>query len=652
MSATLAPYAPAQATPTETSHASARVRYGHHQWQRGLDCMRQRRYADARRAFDRAVRAAPLDAVYWINLATACSRSGDLEGSLRASGRATELDPSLALAWILRADALRHNHRYAEALRAYEHAEHAGHMDAEALLHHAQMLQALRQPVAAIDKLLKATIIRPDYTMAHGMMASVFREMSLVVEALECLKTVQALAPNNLQARVHESFEKRHLVRWDGRDEDLRTIGAMLDATTHEAPQAAMTFALLSLPVAPEQVQKAARLDASLYARGVVPLAPVDARTRIGQPLRIGYLSSDFRSHPVSQLLVEVLERRRRSGVEVTLYSHSFDDGSEMRQRLMATADHFVEVNGLSDRAAAERIRADRIDLLVDLQGHTRGQRLAILAHRPAPVQASYLGYAGTTGADFIDYVVGDPFVTPAALAELYTEKLAQLPQCFQPNGTWRPMPQPMTRAQAGLPEDAFVMCAFNHTYKIGPECFDAWCEVLREEPRAVLWLKETNGQLKPQVLAEAARRGVAPERIVFARNVAFAEHFSRLALADVFVDTWPYNAHTTASDALWAGVPVVTLYQNSYASRVAASVLNAAGLPELAFEAVADYVLAIRTLANDGALLAELRRHLEAGRLNSPLFDAERRADELEALYRRMIERSRAGLAADHLLA
>jgi predicted O-linked N-acetylglucosamine transferase (SPINDLY family) len=290
--------------------------------------------------------------------------------------------------------------------------------------------------------------------------------------------------------------------------------------------------------------------------------------------------------------------------------------------------------------------------VLVDLQGHTRGQRLAIAAYRPAPVQASYLGFAGTTGAPYIDYLICDPYVTPLTLEDQYTEKLAQLPLCFQPNGRWRPLPQPMARAEAGLPDDAFVMCAFNHTYKIGPEAFDAWCAVMREVPHAVLWLKETNKQLKPQVLQQAADRGVAPERILFAQNVEFADHFSRLALADVFVDTWPYNAHTTASDALWAGVPVVTVYQNSYVSRVAASALNAIGLPELAFSTVDDYVMAIRTLASDPVLLADLRRHLNAVRMTTPLFDPALRADELEALYRRMVERSRGGLAPEHLLA
>ena len=251
-----------------------------------------------------------------------------------------------------------------------------------------------------------------------------------------------------------------------------------------------------------------------------------------------------------------------------------------------------------------------------------------------------------------MDYLIGDPLVTPIDLAPHFSEKLAQMPLTFQPNGRWRPLPKPLHRAQAGLPEDAFVMCAFNHTYKILPDAFDAWCDVLRDVPHAVLWLKETNGQLHDNVRQEAALRGVAAERIVFAPTVTYESHFSRLALADVFVDTWPYNAHTTAADALWAGVPVVTLYGNAYASRVAAGVLNAAGLGELAFADVEDYKRAIRALAAEPALLAGYKQHLNEGRMELPLFDSTRYTAEFDALLARMLVVWRAGQAPRHLLA
>ena len=484
------------------------------------------------------------------------------------------------------------------------------------------------------------------------MMAMVFREVGLMAEAVECLKTLQALIPGHLQARSSESFEKRHLFQWDDLPEDLAALAGMLEACDPTEPRASTCFALLSLPLQPELVLKAARMDAACYRLGVTPLAAVDPSERAGRPLRVAYVSSDFREHPVAQLMVEVLERRARGEVHTTLYDHGGDSDAPVRARLRACADAFVSLDGLSDRDAAQRIRDDGIDVLVDLQGHTRNHRLRIFAFRPAPVQVTYLGFPGSTGDPSIDYLIGDPFVTPAPLADLYTEKIAQLPTCFQPNGRWRPLPAAMTRAEAGLPEDAFVLCAFNHTYKILPHAFDAWCEVLHAVPRAVLWLKETNAQLHANVLRELRLRGLDASRVCFARHVPFAQHFSRLALADVFVDTWPYNAHTTAADALWAGVPVVTVYGNSYASRVAASVLNAAGLPELALTNAADYVRAIVTLASDVDLLASIRDHLDAHRMTLPLFDAATRAAELDALYRQMKSRWLEGLAPDHLWA
>ena len=267
-------------------------------------------------------------------------------------------------------------------------------------------------------------------------------------------------------------------------------------------------------------------------------------------------------------------------------------------------------------------------------------------------MQVSFLGFPASTGANFIDYLVGDPLITPPELAHYSSEKLALMPLTWQPNGRWRPLPQPMSRAQVGLPEDAFVMCAFNHPYKILPESLDAWCTVMNEVPRAVLWLKGPDQQLQDNMRREVKARGVAPERVVFAQTIPYEDHFSRLALADVFVDTWPYNAQTTAADALWAGLPVVTHYGNGFSSRVAASVLNAAGLGELAFETVEDYTLAILALAQNPDLLASYKRHLTEGRQSLPLFDTARYTREFESLLQRMWRRWLDGLPPEHLLA
>ncbi|MDE2567011.1 MAG: tetratricopeptide repeat protein, partial [Burkholderiales bacterium] len=545
-------------------------------WQQGLTLAARADWAAAAGAFGDAVAAAPQDLLYRLNLANAHRHRHDWAAAIEAAEACLRIAPEDPIALRLIGDCHTQLHRYAEAVAVFERLQATGAEEADAMVQHAGNLLALRRPREALPVLLRASALEPTQIQVHAMMATAFRDLALQKEAVECLRTVLALDPDNLQARSHLSYERRHICDWDGLAQDVEDLTQALVRGGPDAARMSSVFSLLSLPIDPSLLRDAARGEALLAAHGVQPLPALQPAACASSRLRLGLLSYDFHEHPVSQLLVELLEKLDRGRIELRLYSIGPDDGSALRARLRAAADAFVDLRGCSDGQAAERIRADGVELLVDLQGHTKGQRMGILARRPAPLQVAFLGFPGSTGAPFIDYLIGDPLVTPLALQPQYSERLAQMPRCFQPNGRWRPLPQPMARAQAGLPEDAFVMCAFNHTYKILPEAFDAWCAVMREVPRAVLWLKETNGQLHAHVAREAAARGVAAHRIVYARALPYADHFSRLALADVFVDTWPYNAHTTASDALWAGVPVVTVYGNSFASRVAASVLNA----------------------------------------------------------------------------
>jgi predicted O-linked N-acetylglucosamine transferase (SPINDLY family) len=321
-----------------------------------------------------------------------------------------------------------------------------------------------------------------------------------------------------------------------------------------------------------------------------------------------------------------------------------------MRRRLEAAFDAFVDVSGLGDAEVARRIRDDGVEILVDLKGYTRHARTAILAMRPAPVQVEWLGFPGTTGAPFVDYAIVDPVVLPPSRADEFTEKLAFLPDCYQPNDRLRAIGAPPGRAACGLPGDGFVFCCFNPTYKIRPELFDVWCRLLRDVPGSVLWLLESNAQARANLLREAAARGVDPERLVFAPLVASEANLARLRHADLVLDTLPVNAHTTASDALWAGAPIVTVVGNAFAGRVCASLLAAVGLPELATADLAAYEALARALATDPARLASIRERLERARDASPLFDSARFARELDALLLRMAERHRAGLAPEHL--
>ncbi len=632
----------------------AATRPGHPHWAEGLALAERGQWVGAARAFRRATRNAPHDVLYWINLANAQRRAGDAPRAVAAARRCLALNPVQPLALRILGDGLGVMHRYEEAIEAYACLEASGVSEPDAMVQHGAMLQALRRHPEAIDRLMQAAAIQPAMMQAHALMATSFRDMALQREAIECLKTVLALDPGNLQALSHLNYERRHVCDWAGLDDEIKQLASILAMAPEGLARVATVFAMLSLPIDPMLLKTAARGEALSTALGATELPPVLPAERLGGRPRLGWLSYDFHEHPVSQLLVDTFEKLDREAFELVLYSSGRDDGSALRQRLIKAACSFVDIRGMSDTQAAQRVRDDGIDVLVDLQGHTRGHRLGVFARRPAPLQVSFLGYPGTTGAPFIDYLIGDPLVTPLALAAQYTEKLAQMPLTFQPNGRWRPLPEPrvpgVSRPAAGLPEEAFVMCAFNHTYKILPEAFDTWCAVMRDVPHAVLWLKETNGQLHDNVRREARERGVDAERIVFAKAVSYAQHFSRLALADVFVDTWPYNAHTTAADALWAGVPVVTLYGNAFASRVAASVLNAAGLGELAFATVHDYRCAITVLALEPALLAGYRQHLEQQRMTLPLFDSTTYTRDFESLLSRMVQRWRAGLPADHL--
>lgn len=628
------------------------VNAGHRHWQKGRQLLQQRDWAAAAQAFARATRAAPGDALYWVNLAAAERNAGALERAEAAARQALLLTPEDPLALQVLGDSLGRMHRYAESVSVFAQLEASGAVEPEALLQQASMLMSLQRPREATEVLLRALAAQPHLVRGHALLADACRDQGLKREAVECMRTVLALEPGNLEALSHLSFEKRHLCDWSDLQADVDAISETLACSPPGMPRVAATFSLLSLPVDPALQLVSARGDAAAVAWPVTPLPAVAPAERQGveRRLRVGWVSYDFREHPVSQLLVELLERLDRERFEVLLYSSGPDDGTPLRRRIEAAADRFVDLRGMSDAQAAVQVRDDGVDLLIDLAGHTRGHRLGVFAARPAPVQVAFLGYPGSTGADFIDYLIGDPLVTPLELAPHFSEKLAQMPLTFQPNGRWRPLPQAMTREQAGLPEGAFVMCAFNHTYKILPEAFDAWCEVMRDVPHAVLWLKETNQQLHDNVLREAAARGITAGRIVFARTVSYQDHFSRLALADVFVDTWPYNGHTTAADALWAGVPVVTLYGNAFASRVAASVLNAAGLGELAFGDVEDYKRAVRVLAQHPDMSAGYKRILVEQREKLPLFDSQTYTRQFEDLLQRMWTRWQGGLPPEHL--
>ena len=359
--------------------------------------------------------------------------------------------------------------------------------------------------------------------------------------------------------------------------------------------------------------------------------------------LRLAYLSADFHEHATALLMVELFECHDRERFEVFAYSYGADDGKGMRQRLETAFDRFTDIRALSAIEAARAIYRDEVDILIDLKGYTQGTRTAILTLRPAPIQVNYLGYPGTLGGDVCDYIVTDTFITPPASAPDYSEAFAYMPDSYQPHGRRGIIGAKPSRAAAGLPEQGFVFCCFNQAYKITPEIFDVWCRLLLGTPDSVLWLLKTP-MAEDNLRREAFHRGITADRIVFAADRSQSDHLGRLQLADLVLDTAPYNAHTTASDALWAGVPIVTCAGDTFPSRVAGSVLNAIGLQELVATDLDHYFELALSLATDAGKLAQITEKLAANRMTTALFGIQGYTRHLETLYDIMWRKYRNG--------
>lgn len=620
--------------------------------QAGLKAFRSHQWRSAITEFERCTRLQPADPVMWMNLSRAHLRGGALPEATEAARQALAVAPDHPLACRMLAECLGQASRFAEAAQVFDQFPADAPRDHDWFNAHGNALFLARRPQDAVGAFFQALALRIDAALVHYRLGLCFKDLDLVAEATECFRTAITLDDGTVRALalsllVHEG---RQTCDWSRVEEDTAALLAALDAAEAGQAQLLSPFALIAVDATPAQQRRIGELRTRGLTAGVKPLPPPGPR-RPG-PVRLGYLSCDFQQHATAVLMTELLERRDRTRFEVTLYSHSADDGSAIGRRVRAACDRFVDVTHDSAAAVAQRMRDDGIDIAIDLKGHTRGSRFELLAFRPAPVQVAYLGYPATTGADFIDYLIGDPVVTPLAHAGNYSEHIAQLPDSYQPNDRQRALPPAPSRAALGLPDDAVVLCCFNQTYKLSPHLLDLWASVLHQAPRAVLWMLAWNPQARSRLTAELARRGVPATRVFWAPKLSLADHIARLRAADLFLDTWPCNAHTTASEALWAGVPVLTVPGPTYASRVAASLVTACGLPQLACESEATYVDSAVALANDPEALVVLKQHLDSQRLSLPLFDTDRYVRSYEALLMRMFERQQAGLAPQALAA
>ncbi len=593
---------------------------------------------DAVQSYRRALALAPQDADIHNNLGNVLREAGRFEEAVASYRQALHLQPGYPaaarhLGWLLQELG-----RTQEAIPCYRQALQHDPADAAA---HYNLGNALRESgrfEEAVASYREAIRLNPADADCHNNLGNALRELGQLAEALDCYRLALAIDPKLHHAKAHLLHQCQQACDW----RELDALAAEVRALVREVPEAQIPpFAFLAVPgvTAAEQRRCAENWVAGQYAKYTPLQQRLDFKfsCEAKAKIRLGYLSADLHEHATAYLMAEVFELHDREQFEVIAYSYGPDDGSAMRARLNKAFDRFEDVRALTLENAARKIHADGIDILVDLKGYTAHTRSEILALRPAPVQVNYLGYPGTMGAGFVDYLIGDAVVTPLEHAADYSEKLALMPHSYQSNDRRRPIPPKPSRAECGLPEQGFVFCGFNQTFKILPMMFDLWMRLLREVPGSVLWLLQSNDLAAANLRREAEARGIDAGRLIFAPRLPLAEHLARQQQADLLLDTLPYNAHTTASDALWTGVPVVTCMGETFAARVAASLLHAVGLPELVTHTLEDYAALALKLAQEPATLQGLKHKLMANRTTAPLFDTERFTRDLEVQYQAM---------------
>jgi protein O-GlcNAc transferase len=513
------------------------------------------------------------------------------------------------------------------AITILQHALRADPRSAETHNDLANLYQVKGDLDGAVSSYRTALKLSPAYAEAHRNLASALRRLGRLDEAVDSLETAVSLNPNFAEAIAQLVHQLKQRCDWSRID---RLTARLIDAVAANSSPV-NPFIFLALDTTPgQQFQCARQWSAAQFPVSSVPKATPKPETG---KVTIGYLSADFQEHATAQLIAELFLLHDRTQFRVIGYSYGHDDGSATRQRLAASFDDFVDLEASSHVDAAARIRSDAVDILVDLKGYTASARPDIMALRPAPIQVSYLGYPGTMGMDAVDYILADPFVAPFDQQPYFTEKLVHLPACYQINDRRRPIASPLpTRADCGLPATGFVFCCLSAAYKITQPIFRIWMRLLDAVPDSVLWLLDDGPAAVANLRSEAGSA-----RLIFAPPLPNPQHLARLSAADLFLDTLPYNAHTLASDAMWAGCPMITCTGATFPSRVAGSILGAAGLPELVTTSLADYEALALRLARDPALLREMRFRLQANRDTSPLFDTPTLTRHIEAAYREM---------------
>lgn len=596
------------------------------------------RHDEALSAYDRAAAFKSDLAGAWLGRGSVLAKLELYQEALSAYDKALAIELDLAEAWVGRGNVLAGIKRHDDALAAYNRALALNPDLAEAWLGRGSVLAALNRLNEALAAYDRASALKPDLAEAWLGRGNVFTELSRYRDAVAAYDKAMSFNPALKYALGNRLFAKLHMCDWTALDTEV----AQLLSTIREGKLSSRPF--LSLAVADsaaDQLQSAKNYIQSQPSFPPVWRGEVYSHNRI----RIAYLSADFCDHPVGHLTVGLFENHDRLRFEITGISFGPDDGSAVRRRVKDAAEHFIDVSRQSDEEVAALIRRSETDILVDLMGLTRGNRIDIVARRPAPIQVSYLGYLGTMGSSFIDYVLTDEAAVPLDQQKYYAESIVHLPDCFLVNDNKMQIaPHTPSRFDVGLPARGFVFCSFNNSYKFGNVMFESWMRLLHNIEDSVLWLLQSNPEMVINLRHEAERFGINPERIIFGARVPLSEHLARQRLADLFLDTIPYNAGATAAAALWSGVPLLTVTGETFVGRMAAGMLNAVGLPDLITASLPDYEASALKIATDPALCASLKERLARNRKTLPLFDTKRSTRNVEAAFTAIWERYQRG--------
>ncbi len=643
----------------------------------GVLCHQTGRDDEAARLIGQALEQQPDNADFHCNLATVYKSMDQADDAIRSYSTALELAPEFAEAHNNLGGLYHQTYRYRQAIHHYQtaialHGQHPelycnlaaafcdiGQLDdAEKMARHAlelspqnglvqatlgRIYDAREKTEQAIAAYRIALELEPNHPDVMFNLAVALDRSGAWSRAIDVYQQVLQINPSHAQTLSNLVYLKRRLASWQGLD----VLSQRLRQALASGVQGLSTFALLAESVSSGEQLACARLEAARVKQRISGSETRFEHTaRMPDRIRIGYVSSGFHDHPTSYLVADLFERHDRDQFMIFAYGTGPDDGSDQRHRIRNAVDEFVDMRSLSIDQMTQRIHEDQIDILVDLRGYGAGAVSEVFAMRPAPVQINYLAFPCTMGADFIDYIIADEFVAPAGCETNYSEQIIRLPNSYQPNDSTRQIPDAPSRNKCGLPDTGFVFCSFNNSYKITPEIFLRWCAILDKTPGSVLWLLDTNPDsgLAIHLKQAATVNGVAEDRLIFMTRQPHAEYLARYQHAGLFLDTLPYNAHTTATDALWAGCPVLTCPGKTFASRVAGSLLTTLGMDELIAASLDEYVDLAVLLAGDPDRLAGIRKKLAAARSSSPLFDMQRFARDIEKAYSSVIERFNAG--------